>query len=334
MSRLLVVAPSWVGDAVMMQPMLQLLRHERPERAIDVLAPAWCAPVVGRMREVAKIHTNPFAHGELALRRRWLLARELARVGYDQAIVLPNSAKSALLPWFTGIPRRTGFLGEQRYGLLNDRPAFAPKSLPRLVDRYAGLALGRAPGARETPAPCLSVDDEARAASLERLRLDDSRPVFARCPGADYGPAKRWPAEHFAALARLAMQEGFVVWLFGSAKDQAVTRVIAQTAPGVIDLAGRTRLDEVVDLLSLARMVVSNDSGLMHLAAAVDAPLIALYGSSSPAYTPPLSERARILHLELPCSPCFERECPLEHMRCLREISPESVWREVASHAQ
>ncbi|CAG1007337.1 heptosyltransferase II [Burkholderiales bacterium] len=326
MARLLIVAPSWVGDAVMMQPMLRLLREVQPECAIDVLAPAWCAPVIGRMPEVEALHANPFAHGQLVLAKRWRLARELALRGYQQALILPNSFKSALLPWFAGIRRRTGFLGEQRYGLVNDRPAFAPQSLPRLVDRYAGLALGRPPHAGETPQPRLLVDREAQRASIERLGLALDRPVFALCPGAEYGSAKRWPADHFATLARMAVENGFVVWVLGSAKDQAICAAIAGAAPRVIDLAGRTRLNEVVDLLALACCVVSNDSGLMHLAAAVNVPLVALYGSSSPGYTPPLSDRARILRLELECSPCFQRECPLGHLRCLKEIAPEQVW--------
>lgn len=326
MARLLIVAPSWVGDAVMMQPMLQLLRRDEAQATIDVLAPAWCAPVIRRMGEVARVIDNPFAHGELALGKRWRLARHLRPQGYQQAIVLPNSAKSALLPFFAGIQQRTGFLGEQRFGLINDRPPFSPQNLPRLVDRYAGLALGRPPRQEETPEPRLAIDLAAQRASLERLGLNTSRPVLAFCPGAEYGPAKRWPAEHFAALARRALAEGYAVWIFGSEKDRPVSRSIALDAPGAIDLAGKTRLDEVVDLLALARVVVSNDSGLMHLAAAVGVPLVAIYGSSSPAYTPPLSERAKILRLELDCSPCFKRECPLGHMRCLRDLAPDRVW--------
>ncbi|MBI3149885.1 MAG: lipopolysaccharide heptosyltransferase II [Betaproteobacteria bacterium] len=332
MPKLLIVAPSWVGDAVMMQPMLQLLRARDASARMDVLAPAWCAPVIARMAEVTAIIPNPFAHGELALGARWRLGRKLARDGYTQAVLLPNSAKSALLPWFAGIPRRTGFLGERRYGLINDRPGFAPTSLPRLVDRYAGLALGRVPNPGETPLPRLTIDPGARADCLARLQLDLTRPIIALCPGAEYGPAKRWPVEHFAAIARRGLAEGYNIWLIGSAKDQAVTGAIAQAATGIIDLAGKTRLDQVIDLLSAASVVISNDSGLMHLAGAVGVPLIALYGSSSPAYTPPLSDRARILCLDLPCSPCFKRECPLGHLRCLKEIAPEEVWCEVASY--
>lgn len=329
MKRILVVAPSWVGDAIMMQPLLRLLRGNDSDVCIDVLAPTWCAPVIRRMCEVASVIDNPFAHGELALTKRWHLARQLRPHRYQRAIVLPNSAKSALLPFFAGIKRRTGFLGEQRFGLINDRPPFSPQSLPRLVDRYAGLALGRPPGAGETPEPKLAIDLAAQQASLERLELSTARPMLALCPGAEYGPAKRWPAEHFAALARRALAGGYAVWIFGSEKDRSASSAIALDAPGVIDLAGHTRLDEVVDLLALARAVVSNDSGLMHLAAAVAVPLVAIYGSSSPAYTPPLSARARILRLEIDCSPCFKRECPLGHTRCLHELAPDRVWEAV-----
>jgi len=329
MNRILVVAPSWVGDAVMMQPALQLLRARHASAQIDVLAPAWCARVIRRMSEVAAVIDNPFAHGQLALAARWRLARVLAANQYQQALIFPNSAKSALLPLFAGIPQRTGFLGEQRFGLVNDRPGFAAKSLPRLVDRYAGLVLGRAPREEETPEPRLAVDAALRDQAIVRLGLSNDRPVLALCPGAEYGPAKRWPAGHFAAVARHALDLGHAVWIFGSAKDAPITARIAAEAPGAVDLAGKTELDEVVDLLSVARCVVSNDSGLMHLAAAVQVPLIAVYGSSSPAYTPPLSAHARILRLELECSPCFKRACPLGHTRCLNDLKPEAVWTQV-----
>jgi heptosyltransferase-2 len=227
-------------------------------------------------------------------------------------------------------------VGEQRYGLLNVVHRLDEQRLPLMADRYAQLAV--APGEavpRPLPRTGLRVDPANRASAIGSLRLDPSRPVVAFCPGAEYGPAKRWPAEHFAALAMRLAERGWQVWLFGSDKDQPVAADIAAAAPGadVTDLCGRTNLASAIDLLSLASVVVSNDSGLMHVAAALGRPLVALYGSSSPAHTPPLDPRARLVWLQPDCSPCYARVCPLGHFRCMRELSPERVLGEVGALA-
>lgn len=320
---MLVVAPSWVGDLVMAQPLLAAVRRARPDAGIDVLAPAGLLPLVRRLPEVAEALASPFRHGRLDLAGRWRLGRELSRRGYGQAFVLPNSFKSALLPWFAGIPRRTGFTGEFRHGVINDRRTFDASRVPRLVDRYLLLA-----DASDTtdPRPRLRHDPAATAAVVARLGLSPDRPVACLCPGAEYGPAKRWPARHFAALADRLIGAGFTVWLLGSEKDRPVTGAIAAAMTGpVADLAGRTDLGEAADLLAAAAVVVCNDSGLMHVAAALDRPLVALFGSSSPDYTPPLSPRARVARHPVPCSPCFRRECPLGHLDCLERLEPGPV---------
>lgn len=327
MHKVLLVAPSWIGDTILAQPLFARLHEMHPGLALDAFAPAWAAPVLARMREVRRVIPNPFAHGEFNLSGRWRAGRELAREGYDAAIVLPNSWKSALLPFFAGIPQRIGFKGEARHLLLNRIHRLDEKALPQLAQRYALLAEDAGttmPAALAEPE--LAVDPDSVRATLSALGLDAAPAPVAFCPGAEYGPAKRWPAAHFAELARRLAEADFPVWLIGSAKDAPIGVEIEQLSGGACrNLCGRTDLAQAIDLLSCARLVVSNDSGLMHVAAALRRPLVALYGSSSPSYTPPLSQRARILNLGLECSPCFKRECPLGHFKCLNDLSPAMV---------
>jgi heptosyltransferase-2 len=277
------------------------------------------------MPEVSEVIEQPFGHGDLKLAERRRFAKGLR--AYDRAIVLPNSWKSALIPWHAGIKQRTGYIGELRYGLLNDARTLDTQALPLIVERYAALAQPRGePLERPLAPPRLAVDEAARRATLETFGLTLDRPVAAFAPGAEFGPAKRWPARHFASLARILATRGYQVWLFGSKKDAAITAEIREAADGTcVDLAGRTTLDQAIDLLSLASRVVTNDSGLMHVAAALDRPMAALFGSSSPAFTPPLSSRAVVISLRLSCSPCFQRECPLGHTNCLVTMQPEAV---------
>ena len=328
MHRILIVAPSWVGDAVLAQPLFKRLHERHPDLTLAVLAPPWTHALFARMPEVHTTITSPFGHGELALKRRYALGHSLAAQHYDQAIVLPNSFKSALIPRFAGIPMRTGFVGEARWGLLNDARRLDKQTLPLMVERFALLAEDAGnPLKRPLAAARLKVDDAQRTATLVKLGLAPRRPVAVLCPGAEFGPAKRWPANYFSELAQKLTATGFDVWLAGSANDAAICDGIARDGgSGCINLCGKSTLAEAIDLLSCAALVVSNDSGLMHIAAALDKPLIAVYGSSSPEFTPPLSARARIIKLDLPCSPCFKRECPLGHFNCMMQISPQQVW--------
>jgi len=323
--RILIVAPSWVGDAILSEPLVAVPREPLGELIVDVLAPPWCAAVYARMRGIGHIVENPLGHGELGLGRRRALAREIRARAYTYAFILPNSFKSALIPWFAGIPRRIGYAGEGRRALLTETRRLDPKAFPRLVDRFVALAVPKGRLIPTPPAPVLVPNAANAAAAMRALKLSTHRPIAIFCPGAEYGPAKRWPAEHFIALARRLLEEGYAVWLLGSPNDHAAALPIAAAIPGVRDLTGRTDLGTAIDLLSLASVVVSNDSGLMHAAAAVGRPLVALFGSSSPDYTPPLSPLAQVAKIDIACSPCFQRECPLGHFKCMRELDVEVV---------
>jgi heptosyltransferase-2 len=323
--ELLIVGPSWLGDAVMMGALTQRLKAARPDRRITVLTPAHLEDLVRRLPGVDDALINPFAHGALKLGARRSFGRAL-RGRFAEAIVLPHSWKSALVPFFAGVPRRTGFVGEARYGLLNDARRLDKAALPRMVDRFSLLA--EAPGVAlpaATPAPMLAARPNVLAAALARLDLSLDRQVVAMCVGAEYGPAKRWPAAHFAELARRLLTAGRAVWIVGGPGDAAIGAEVAALAPGAANLTGETSLGEAIDLISACAAVVSNDSGLMHVAAALGRPIVALYGSTSPAFTPPLSADAVILSEGLSCSPCFERVCPLGHFKCLNDLAPERV---------
>lgn len=312
----------------MAQSLFKVIRQRSPDAEIDVAAPAWTLPLLERMPEVRRGIALPFRHGKLDLLQRIRIGRSLRKHGYTQAIVLPNSLKSAILPLAAGIPQRTGFKGEARYGLLNDLRALDKQRLPQTVQRFIALGL---PPDHSLPAelaqPRLNTSEQQATTALLALghKLPKT-PVLGLCPGAEFGPAKRWPETHYAEVARWALNQGFEVWLFGSGKDIPVTQAINQlTSNRCLDLGGKTSLGEAIDLMALTHAVVSNDSGLMHLAAALDRPLIAIYGSSDPHHTPPMSERAQVLYLGLECSPCFKRTCPLGHLNCLNNITPAAV---------
>ena len=319
MPRILVVAPNWIGDALMAQPLLARLHQKIPGVQLDVLAPEWVAAVLRRMPEVDDVIAVPFRHGPLELRRRWKVGRELRARGYQQAIVLPNSWKSALVPFFADIPLRSGYVGESRYGLLN---LLYRKDGAAMPLHYARLS---EPPGKEVqlplPAPSLRALPLETEAAKRRFGIDGRYAVL--CPGAEYGPAKRWP--YFGELSGQIAIERVIL---GSAKD-------ADAAAGIpgINLVGKTSLDEAISLIAGADYVVSNDSGLMHIAAALGRPQVALFGSSSPEHTPPLSPAARVLWLHVQCSPCFERVCPLGHFRCMREMAVASVLKEIQNLA-
>ena len=327
MTHTLIIAPQWIGDAVMTEPLLRRL-HARGER-LTVGALPWVAPVYRAMPQVADVIEFPFAHGGLQFKARRSMAKRLAGQ-FDKAYVLPNSLKSALLPFLASIPQRIGYLGEARVGLLTHRLK-NPKNKPPMVAFYSALSgeSGLADDRPEMHMEAAQVEATLRELGLQR----GAYVVFA--PGAEFGPAKRWPARHFSELA--AQLDGAVV-LLGSGKEAALCDEIAAPVNAVqagkcLNLAGKTSLPQALALIAASRSTVSNDSGLMHVAAALGVPQVAIFGSSSPLHTPPLSDKARVLWLKndpayqppLDCAPCFARECPLGHTRCLNDISAAQV---------
>ena len=329
--RTLIVAPAWVGDMVMAHSLVQCLAAQDPALELHVVAPPATAPIASRMAEVSSVHVLDVPHGKFGWQPRRALGRQLAEVGFERAYVLPNSWKSALLPVFARVPRRVGWHGEARYGLLNDRRHLDAAAYPLMIERFMALADGSgALPPKPYPLPLLQVDSHNRTRAIERLDLRPER-FTALCPGAEFGAAKKWPAEHYAAVARSVLQQGGQVWLMGSPNDSADCARIAALAPGSVNLAGRTSLTDAVDLLSVVAQVVCNDSGLMHVACALGRPTVGIFGSTSPGFTPPLGDLAQVVALELACRPCFQRTCPLNHLDCLRRLAPVQIIERIST---
>lgn len=319
----LIVGPSWVGDMVMSQSLLKLLKHRYPDCTIDVLAPAWSLPILERMPEVRKGIALGLGHGMLGIKQRKTLGQSLISEHYTHAITLPRSWKSALVPYYAKTTNRIGYVGEQRYGLLNDWRPLDKKVLDQTVKRYLALGLDKneAFEGLEWEYPKLQTNLENFSQLQEQLSLNKELPAVAIMPGAEYGPAKQWPLEYYRKLAEALAEKGFQIWILGSQKDAPAGEQISQSNhPSIFNLCGKTQLADTVDLLSQAQHAVTNDSGLMHVAAAVGTKVHGIYGSSSPDYTPPLTENKVIHYLNLDCSPCFERVCPLGHTNCLKHI--------------
>lgn len=337
--KILVIGPSWVGDMMMSQSLYRTLKQAHPEAVIDVMAPAWCRPLLSRMPEVNQALAMPLGHGALALGERRRLGKALRASGYDRAYVLPNSFKSALVPFFAGIKRRIGWRGEMRYGVLNDVRVLDKAAFPLMVERYVALGYDQpVAAAAQLPQPLLwpqlRVDDDEKRMTAAQFALSADRPAIGFCPGAEFGPAKRWPHYHYAALAEQLIAEGYQVLLFGSAKDretgEAILQALLDTARAHCrNLAGETQLEQAVILIAHCAAVVSNDSGLMHIAAALNRPLVALYGPSSPDFTPPLSHQARIIRLITGYHKVRKGDAAEGYHQSLIDIQPARVHQEL-----
>lgn len=336
--KILIIGPSWVGDMVMAQSLFMVLKQQHPDAIIDVLAPAWSRPIIERMPEVNRAIDMPLGHGSFGIKERRTLGHSLRSEHYTQSIALPNSWKSALIPWFANIPIRTGWKGEARYFLLNDLRVLHKETLPFMVQRFVALAYPKnivdpsnTLALEHCPTPALMANTKRLPQLFEKFLLSTDKPILILCPGAEFGPAKQWPAEHYSATARKMTKEGYQVWIMGSAGDTdiaeeivSLTQVDNKTAD-IISLCGSTSLEEAIDLMSAATHVISNDSGLMHIASALNKPLTALYGATSPAFTPPLSSNATIIATDVDCGPCFQRICPEGHHKCMQSLEPEQV---------
>jgi len=327
--KILIIGPSWVGDMVMAQSLFIDIKQRMPEAQIDVLAPAWTAALIDRMPQVTNLVEANFNHGKLSLGDRISLAKGLRNRGYTNAIILPNSLKSALVPLIAKIPTRTGFVGEQRWGMVNDIRTLNKAQLPMTVQRFIALGLAKNADVRpidRIPAPFLNVDSTQVSNTISKNALNLDKPVLVLCPGAEFGASKKWPSSHYADVANHYIAQNWQVWLMGSDNDRlACDEINKITQNNCHVLAGKTTLPEAIDLISCASLVVSNDSGLMHIAAALQKPLVAVYGSTDPGHTPPLSHNHKIARLGLSCSPCFKRECPLGHLDCLKQLGSAKV---------
>lgn len=339
--KIVVIGPSWVGDMMMSQSLYRTLKAEYPSAEITVMAPAWCRPLLARMPEVDQALEFPFGHGALALAARRRLGIALRVSCYDRAYVLPNSFKSALVPFFARIPQRIGWRGELRYGLLNDVRTLDKAAFPLMVQRYVALAYPATQirQASDLPQPLLrpqlQVSEEEIAITLAELQIDSARPRIGFCPGAEFGPAKRWPHYHYAALAQTLIAQGYQVVLLGSAKDQPIGEQIRQSLDQTsvthcINLAGQTRLEQAVSVIASCQAIVTNDSGLMHIAAALNRPLVALYGPSSPDFTPPLSEQATVIRLIKGYHKIRQGDASEGYHQSLIDIQPARVFAELA----
>jgi heptosyltransferase II len=325
-SPILIVPYMWIGDFVRCHTVIQLLRARFPDRPVDMLTTTLCAPLTDYMPGLRQAIVADLPRSTLALSQHKALADRLKKESYGTALIMPRTWKSALAPFLARIPKRTGFVGEARFFLLNDlRPG--EKKLQRMVDRCAALALPRdaAPPAA-LPVPELKVPAAEIAAWRNRRGIaDESRPVVALAPGA-VGPAKRWPSASYAALTRQLLAEGFAVWVLGGPDEKALaTEIIGDT--DARDLTGRDLRDAILALAS-ASAAVSNDSGLLHVAAALGTPSIGIFGPTSPWHWAPLNPLAATMETKavLDCRPCHKPNCRLGHHRCMTEIGADEVF--------
>ncbi len=327
--KILIVGPSWVGDSVISQSLFKEILLKSKKAEIDVLSPEWTRNIFSRMDEVSKTIKLPFSHGEIKIKERVDLGKELKRKNYDQAIVLPNSLKSALVPYFSEIPIRTGWRGEMRYFLLNDMRILDKNIFPRMVDRFVALAFKKNEDLPlSIPYPSLKTDKENLDLLRVNFKIDLTSPLICLCPGAEFGPAKRWPTKYYSKVANEYLKKNWQVILLGSMNDVRIGKEIKgniNKESGFLNLIGQTKLVDTIDILSSANLVLTNDSGLMHIAASVDTPLVALYGPTSPEFTPPLSNKVKVIKNNEGFTKLRSGDLEDGYHQSLKDIKPEEV---------
>lgn len=333
MSKILVIGATWLGDMIMSQSLFKVLHKQG--HTIDVLAPKWNHAVLNCMPEINQAIEMPFDHGEVKLYARYKFAKILRANNYDSCMVIPNSFKSALIPFWAKIPKRTGWLGEYRYLVLNNLQKLNKTAMPLMVQRLIGLAYLNKDfdqtniNALKYDYPELKVSDDFIHLTLNKFSLNSNKKILTLAPGAAFGEAKKWPEEYFATVANDKISQGWDVWLLGSPKDKSIADAVNLKTNNLChNLAGKLQLPETVALISQAKVVVSNDSGLLHVAAALNIPLVGIYGSTSPDFTPPLiadNKKSILTVKNLACRPCFQKTCKFGHLKCLRDITPKLV---------
>lgn len=335
MAKTLIIAPNWVGDMVMSQCLYRLLKKDDANHEIHVLAPPWCLDVALRMPEVSKCIAFPGIHGKLDLLKRYRFSQQLKKENYQNAIILPNSLKSALIPWLAKIPTRIGYKGEMRYGLINDIRYLDKKKQPLMVERFASLnpKSKKIININEILIPKLAADATKISTTLKTYHLNQDKPILALAPSAAFGNSKCWPKANFSALANQFLEKGFHVWLMGAPSDEKRLQTINDACQQKCQMVTKPSLQEKIDLLSISDCLVSNDSGLMHIGAALNIPVIGIYGSTTPSFTPPLGDKTKVIeNNDLICRPCFKRDCPKQekdHLKCLWDITPKKVEQEI-----
>ena len=323
--KLLIIPQNWLGDIVMSQTLLKKIKSNNPKTSIDILVNSSLKNLVERMPEINKVIILDCNHRELGLFKRLRLAKEIKKSSYDRSIVLSRSLKSSLIPYFAKIPIRTGELGELRYLLINDLKEFSKESRRKTASRYISMYSDNNEELSENYYPSLDSNSENIKNLSEKYDLKKDEKVIIFAPGAAFGPSKMWPVNKFRELGK-KLNNDFKILILGSNNEKSIGNDIV-TNKNMVNLCGKTSIADAVDLMHISKFCVSNDSGLMHLAAATNTKSISIYGSTSPDFTPPLTKNKDIHYKGMSCSPCFEKKCKYGHYNCLVDIHSDDVFK-------
>lgn len=328
LGRILLIGPDTVSHLLCTQALcIQLLAHY-PNARIDIVASESLSGLINSIPQIQTHFPLETQNKKLSVKNIFKLVKKLKPEAYQQAIVLTDNYRPALLSWLTRIRSRIGFGSLIRLGLLNDIRTSNAEQYDLLIQRYVSLAYHAhdPDAAQKIPTPKLEVQDDTVKNTCHRYQLHDHKPILIICPGSPLGDTHRWPAKYFAAVANVKLDAGWQVWLIGHNSDQPYAAEIqTRTQKPCIDFTGRLNLEETIALLSIGKQVVTNESEWMHIASVLNKPTIAIYGAHHPSLEPPLSKYTKVVSIEIPCKPCNQRQCPDQHYRCLRDILPETI---------